>query len=305
MELPCGLCREPLDSVDQLKKHLKGEHEVVKYRLDLVVALSTLSTPEEKRLVEEGKKRLASMEESGVWHKERDMFSEVNQAVLKIREIKKETESQGLAREIAEINKILMDNNDEEEEEDLEVLEVIGNTRMGNIDTSTAKKIKEEPVPETPPPSPVPDNERLLMEDIDDLDIEILEIINKIPTKAGAFGKRIKVEPGVETPPPSPISRTGSSELHETSIKVEVDVTEPQIEMVVEGVSQTMDEEEKEEVDGEAVDESLPFCRLCYITFSTHAEQLPHEQKVLCTILNHFLIIIIVFHQNFNSGSLL
>ena len=39
-------------------------------------------------------------------------------------------------------------------------------------------------------------------------------------------------------------------------------------------------EEEEEEVEGEAVDDSLPFCRLCYITFSSHAEQLPHEQKV-------------------------
>ena len=277
MDFPCGLCREPLDTVEQLKKHLKGEeHEVVKYRLDLVVALSTFSAPEEKRLVEEGKKRLASMEESGLWHKERDMFSEVSQATLKIREIKKETETQGLAREIAEINKMLMDNNDDEEE-NLEILEVIGNITKGNIDASTAKKIKEEPVPETPPPSPVPDDDRLLMEDIDDLDIEILEIINKMPIKAGegAFGKRIKVEPGDETPPPSPTSRTDSSKVHVTS--VEVEVTEPQMEMAIEGVYQTMEEEE---VDGETVDESLPFCRLCYITFSTHADQLPHEQKV-------------------------
>ena len=126
------------------------------------------------------------------------------------------------------------------------------------------------------------------MEDIDDLDVEILEIINKMPTKAGeeGFGKRIKLEPEVETPPSSPISRTDSSEeVHVTSIKVEVDVSEPQIEMLIDGVSQTMEleeekEEEEEEVEGEAVDESLPFCRLCYITFSSHAEQLPHEQKV-------------------------
>ena len=202
------------------------------------------------------------------------MFSEASKAAPKIREMKKETESQGLA--LAEIKQILMDNNDEEEE-DLEILEVIGNITRGNIDTSTAKRIKEEPVPETPPPSPVPDDERLLMEDIiNDLDIKILEIINKMPIKVGegAFGKRIKVEPGVETPPPSPTSRT---EVHVTSIKVEVNVTEPQMEMVIEGVSQTMDEEE---VDGETVDKSLQFCRLCYITFSTHADQLPHEEKV-------------------------
>ena len=132
MEFPCGLCREPLDTVYELKKHLRGEHEVVKYRLDLVVALSTLSTLEEKRLVEEGKKRLAIMEVSGVWHKEDGLFSAAIQASPKVKEIKKETESQGLDREIDEINKMLLDNNDDSrEEEDLEILEVIGNITRG------------------------------------------------------------------------------------------------------------------------------------------------------------------------------
>ena len=59
-----------------------------------------------------------------------------------------------------------------------------------------------------------------------------------------------------------------------------MDVPEPQIEMIIEGDSQTL-EKEDEEVGGEPLDESLPFCRLCYITFSTHADQLPHEQKVI------------------------
>ena len=40
------------------------------------------------------------------------------------------------------------------------------------------------------------------------------------------------------------------------------------------------EEKEEEEVEGEAVDDSLPYCRLCYITFSSPSEQLPHEQKV-------------------------
>ena len=61
------------------------------------------------------------MEESGLWHKEGDLFSGASQVNPKIQEIKKESESQGLAREIAEINKILMDNSDDssrEKEED-------------------------------------------------------------------------------------------------------------------------------------------------------------------------------------------
>ena len=86
-------------------------------------------------------------------------------------------------------------------------------------------------------------------------------------------GKRIKLEPGVE----KPADNIESSPA--TSIKLEV--TEPQIEMVIDGVAHTKEVEEEEAV-GEcgAVDESLPFCRLCYITFSSHVDQLPHEQKV-------------------------
>ena len=118
MELPCGLCREPLETVEQLKKHLKGEHEVVKYRLNMMVALSTLSTSEEKRLIEEGRKRLASVQDSGLWHKSGDLFfSGASQPVPKIPEIKKDTEGQGMAREIAEIKKILMDNSDDNSRE--------------------------------------------------------------------------------------------------------------------------------------------------------------------------------------------
>ena len=68
---------------------------------------------------------------------------------------------------------------------------------------------------------------------------------------------------------------------------------EPEIEMVVDGVAETegLDENAEEEVEGEGgVDQSLPFCRLCYITFTSHTDQLPHELQVF------FL------HYNFLSG---
>ena len=251
MEFPCGLCRQPLETVDHLKKHLKVDHEVVKYRLDLVVSLSTLSTMEEKKLVEESKKRL-----TGVLPKEEDSISKV----------KRENVDKGLARE--------------SEEEDLEILTVI--EKSANVTRSRAMNIKEEPCPETPPSSPLPTtvDESQLMEAIDDLDIEILEIINKIPSKTAECRKRIKLEPGVG----KPADNFESSPA--TSIKLEV--TEPQIEMVIDGVAHTKEVEEEEEAIGEggAVDESLPFCRLCYITFSSHADQLPHEQKVHYRALN-------------------
>ena len=111
------MCRQPLDTVEQLKKHLRVEHEVVKYRLDLVASLSTLSTPEEKRLVEEGRIRIASMQDSSLCRKEGDLFSDPSHAAPKIPDIKTETEGQELAREIAEINKNLMDNSHDIREE--------------------------------------------------------------------------------------------------------------------------------------------------------------------------------------------
>ena len=245
MELPCGLCRQPLETVDDLKKHLKVDHEVVKYRLDLVVSLSTLSSKEEKKIVEESKKRLA-----GLLSKEE--YSNSN--------VKRENMDKALARE--------------SEEEELEILTVI--EKSANVASSRARNIKEEPCPETPPSSPLPTSvdENQLMEAIDDLDIEILEIINKMPGKTAECGKRIKLEPGVE----KPTDNIESSPA--TSIKLEV--TEPQIEMVIDGAALTREVEEEEEAvgGGGAVDESLPFCRLCYITFSSHDDQLPHEQKV-------------------------
>ena len=257
MEFPCGLCRQPLETVDHLKKHLKVDHEVVKYRLDLVVSLSTLSTKEEKKLVEESKKRL-----TGLLPKEEDSISKV----------KRENVDKGLARE--------------SEEEDLEILTVI--EKSANVTSSRARNIKEEPCPETPPSSPLPTtvDESQLMEAIDDLDIEILEIINKMPSKTAECGKRIKLEPGVGKP------ADGIELSPATSIKLEV--TEPQIEMVIEGVANTKAvEEEDDSGEDHVVDEPLPFCRLCYITFSSHAEQLPHEQKVLgfkSTLTKHFFM---------------
>ena len=132
---------------------------MVKYKIDLVVALSTLSTKEEKTLVEEGRKRLLIMQESGVWHNEEDLFSKGTSLV---QEIKKEAFGKRSAREIAEINKYLMDIDDKDEEEEI----------SRNTAKPTAKGFNEEPCPDTPPLSPLPDG------DLEDHDIEIIEVIN-------------------------------------------------------------------------------------------------------------------------------
>ena len=91
-------------------------------------------------------------------------------------------------------------------------------------------------------------------------------------TRTGHLEKRIKLESGIEKP----------SSNYGCPSTIKTEVTEPQIEMVIEGVAITKEvEEEDDSREDHVVDEPLPFCRLCYITFSSHADQLPHEQKVL------------------------
>ena len=52
----CALCQEQIDcdhgELDHLKKHIRKEHDTVKYKLDLVVALSFINAMEEKSLIE-------------------------------------------------------------------------------------------------------------------------------------------------------------------------------------------------------------------------------------------------------------
>ena len=140
-----------------------------------------------------------------------------------------------------------------------------------------------EGCPETPPPSlpPTPS------QDLEEVEIEVLQIIEKHPKLRNWSEEEIKVKTEEKTPPPSapptPRSSPMSDVAREYSIKIE-----PEIEMVVDGVAQTEElkendenDEDGERVEGGLVDQSLPFCRLCYITFTSHTDQLPHEQQVL------------------------
>ena len=83
-----------------------------------------------------------------------------------------------------------------------------------------------------------------------------------------------KADPTPPTPSRSPMSDVARA----YSIK-----TEPEVEMVVDGVPETEDPGDVEDVGdgGGVVGQPLPFCRLCYITFTSHNEQLPHEQQVI------------------------
>ena len=68
-QLPCSLCRDQIEckggELAQLKKHIKSEHDIVKYKVELVLALSCLGPDEEGRLIEGVQIRLARFQATG------------------------------------------------------------------------------------------------------------------------------------------------------------------------------------------------------------------------------------------------
>ena len=120
-----------------------------------------------------------------------------------------------------------------------------------------------------------------------------LEIIEKHQNlKETKSESRVKTEEKTASAPPTPRSSPMSDVAREYSIKME-----PEIEMVVDGIAQTegLAENDPGEVEGGGggggvvVDQSLPFCRLCYVTFTSHTDQLPHELQVVFYITIFYL----------------
>ena len=250
--------------------------------MDLVVALSTLSTWEERRVVEVGKQRLASLQVSGQCLKG-GLFLEENM---------EKDDKEGMRMELEEIRKMLLESSDDQDEdlgektnkEDVEIIEVFESVPKEPSTTTRVferRRIKLEGgrSPETPPPSlpPTPS------QDPEEMEVEVLEIIEKhqklTDTKSESKVKREEKTPSA---PPTPRSSPMSDVAREYSIKME-----PEIEMVVDGVPQTeglAEDGVEGGGGGDVVDQSLPFCRLCYITFTSHTDQLPHEQQVVFRI---------------------
>ena len=280
--------------------HMKSEHEVVKYKMDLVVALSTLATWEEKRLVEVGKQRLVSLQMSGHCQRE-GLFLE--EAISQRKKALGRDDKEVMRKELEEIRKMLLESSDDQDgdfaektnTDDVEIIEVF---ERAPKETISKRRIKvEASCPETPPPSLPPTPSQ------DPEEIEVVDIIENNPINWSE--RKVKTEANSETPPPSapPTPRTvpppssgpstpRSSPMSEVAREYSIK-TEPEIEIVVddiEDLDQGMDQEG-------GVDQSLPFCRLCYITFTSHADQLPHEQQVC--VFSQYLFLL----KNISKGA--
>ena len=187
-----------------------------------------------------------------------------------------------MSMELEEIRKILLESSDDQDEDlvektnkgDVEIIEVFeSGQKERRSSVFERQRIKVESCPETPPPSLPPTPSR----SPEEMEIEVLEIIENQPNLKETKSGETEVKREETTAPPIPSSSPMSDVTREYSIK-----TEPEIEMVVNGIPQTEGEVDDEGGDGggEVDQQPLPFCRLCYVTFNSHTEQLPHEQQV-------------------------
>ena len=238
-------------------------------------------------MVEVGKLRLARMEKSGQWEKGGELFLDMGKLKSGRKRDLGKDDKEEVHLELQEIRQLLLKSTDdqgEEHVEDVEVIEVF--SKEPGVRMPPLKRVKMEPCPETPPPSlpPTPSSQ---LEDIEE--IEVLEVVGK-PFPKESNLRKVKIEGNAETPPssapPTPCRSPVSEVAKEYSIKMEPEVNvhvdvAPQTEGLGEdGVEVEVPLVEQALVEQTSVEQALSFCRLCYITFTSHSEQLPHEQQV-------------------------
>ena len=244
-------------------------------------------------MVEVGKLRLARMEKSGQWEKGGEFFLDMGQLKSGRKRVLGKDDKEEVQLELEEIRQLLLkstDDQDEEHVEDVEVIEVF--SKDPGVRMPPLKRVKMEPCPETPPPSlpPTPSSQ---LEDIEE--IEVLEVLGK-PFPKEANLRKIKIEGNAETPPSSapltPCRSPVSEVAKEYSIKMEPEVNvHVDVAPQTEGLGEDGVEVEVPLVGQTLVGQALSFCRLCYITFTSHSEQLPHEQQVcFAAFLKRYLV---------------
>ena len=265
-QLPCSLCRDQIDckggELTKLKKHIKSEHDIVKYKVDLVLALSCISPDEEVHFIEVVQKRLVMFQNTGIIAIDESIFEGKALNKADTRNIKEDVEA---------IQKIISDDISDEEEEPKQVFKTSRNPgdEIMLLEESVLTNVVDASKPSH-----------------DQGDDDVVEIIfegNGDSDKCidlSKYANQLKQEQ-VESQEVS--NETQATEmcvsLNEYDIPVESLLSEVDCKMEVdEGLIILLDDYTSDEFETTA--EPAPFCRLCYVTFSDQTEQLPHEQTV-------------------------
>ena len=200
-QLDCSLCKEPVDcraDTAALRKHIRTEHEVVRYKVEVVVALSCLTTLEEGRLVEAATLRLQDFHRTGRVEARVDIVPVPQTKPVEVKKERNKTKDKNNDKDLEEIQRMMMEDtsDDEEKEQDLTDLKEAAKSRRN-------------------------DDELLLVEDEeDDDDIEVIEVIEKQVKATPKSTAQVKIERNDETrSAPSPTS----SDSDERTLAEEVD----------------------------------------------------------------------------------
>ena len=236
--------------MDNLKKYIKTEHEVVKYVIDLYLAVNLLTPEEEGQLIKMTKPRLENFRKTGVLDTKESIFVE------KLAE--KEATQIPTKEEVYQIQKMILDDISDDSDASLEKNDEILLTESPRAENKIISDVANR-----------------ILEPSDDNDIQILDVVYNLklnPKRYVVTKKDIKQEmqesplkstsPVRESPPPPPTPSPTPENLYELC-KVEVNED---------------DTNEKENTD--PLSQSNPFCRICYSSFSSNNEQLTHERKV-------------------------
>ena len=93
--LPCFLCREEVacgsGDLGQMRKHIRGEHDTVKYRVEGVIALGFINSGKQEGLVEATKGRLGGFQNAGSVDNSGNIFGKkhVNNATEEQKDVNK------------------------------------------------------------------------------------------------------------------------------------------------------------------------------------------------------------------------
>ena len=277
--LNCGQCNQPIScnngNIDNLKKHIKSEHEVVKYKLELNLAMALLTEKEGEEMVRRIKDRLDGFQETGILDISKNIFlgtgkrsnaggvvdglteKSLNEEVKDIVGIEDHDESLLLEDGVEDllesnitaveqdelnfISQILNENlSDNESDDEISIIEEITNKRK-----SPTKQIKTE----------------IKQEKDNVIELGGTPVFLSPPPTPNPTLTPCPPDPQLETPLGSFLSPS-PKDAPTVNVKLEV----------------IGDDEEETEMITES-DSSEMFCRLCYHTFYKASEQLTHERK--------------------------